>query len=214
MKRRDFLKAASGTAGVAVGTATAASGTALAQDGGNETSDGSGDESGSENGSGGGGGGGGGTETVELVDYAYEPGTESPLTIAPGTTVKFVWITSTHNIVVESQPEGANWEGHETIEDEGFEYEHTFETEGTYEFYCAPHKSLGMVGTIEVSEGGGGGGGGESGPVEQDPHEMGVPFQAHFVGISTILMVLVSLVYTFFVLKYGESRHTSAPNKK
>jgi plastocyanin len=29
-------------------------------------------------------------------------------------------------------------------------YEHTFEQSGTYEYYCIPHESSGMVGTVEV----------------------------------------------------------------
>ena len=40
-------------------------------------------------------------ETVALVDYEFVPGTDEPLTIAPGTTVEFLWITDTHNIVVD-----------------------------------------------------------------------------------------------------------------
>jgi plastocyanin len=190
MKRRDFLKVASGTAGgAAVGT-TAVS-PALAQEEGD---------------------GGGGTVTVELVDYAYNPGTEEPLYIAPGTTVNFVWKTDSHNINVDSQPDGANWEGHMPIENTGFEYEHTFETMGTYEFHCDPHLSLGMEGTIIVNESGAPPA--QEGPVEMEPHEMGVAFQAHYVGIATILSIFVTLVYTFFVLKYGESRNASAPNKR
>ncbi|WP_439026765.1 plastocyanin/azurin family copper-binding protein [Haloarchaeobius sp. DT45] len=85
-------------------------------------------------------------------EYVYTPGTEEPLTITTGTTVAFVWESNTHNIVVDSQPEGANWEGHEPIENEGFTYEHTFETPGTYEYACEPHRTLGMVGTIVVEE--------------------------------------------------------------
>ncbi|MFP4627971.1 MAG: hypothetical protein ACLFMX_03170, partial [Halobacteriales archaeon] len=42
---------------------------------------------------------------VELVDFAFEPGTDSPLEIEPDTTVRFIWITDTHNIVVDSQPD-------------------------------------------------------------------------------------------------------------
>ena len=30
------------------------------------------------------------------------------------------------------------------------EYEHTFEEPGTYKYYCIPHESSGMVGTIQV----------------------------------------------------------------
>lgn len=112
------------------------------------------------------------TVTVELVDFAFEPGTETPLEIPPGTTVRFVWETDSHNIVVESQPEGAEWEGHEPIEMAGFETEHTFEVEGEYAFYCEPHRELGMEGSIVVSEdatvNGDGAGDGDGGEVRPD----------------------------------------------
>ncbi len=32
----------------------------------------------------------------------------------------------------------------------GETYEYTFETEGTYEYYCIPHELNGMVGYVEV----------------------------------------------------------------
>ncbi|MFB6119546.1 MAG: plastocyanin/azurin family copper-binding protein [Halobacteriaceae archaeon] len=223
MRRRDFLKVASGAVGTAVavdgaaaegdpsgtapaqqsGTTTAGNGTTGTQTTGNQTTTTSG---------GGGGGGGGQTVTVnvstESNDLVFQPGTSEPLYITPGTTVEFVWKGNLpHNIVVDSQPEGASWSGHETLETAPFTYTHTFETLGTYDYYCRPHRSQGMVGTIVVNETGqppaseGGG--------KLSPHEMGVPFQAHFVGIATVLMMIVSTIYTFFVLKYGESRHAS-----
>jgi hypothetical protein len=66
-----------------------------------------------------------------------------------------------------------------------------------------------MTGTLTVTTDTGGGGG----AAEQDPEHMGVPFQAHFVGLATVLMMVVSVIYTFFVLKYGESPHTSGSNR-
>jgi hypothetical protein len=56
-------------------------------------------------------------------------------------------------------------------------------------------------------------GGGESGEEAVDPEEMGVPFQAHYVGIATMLMMIVSLGYAFFLLKYGESPNAKAGNR-
>lgn len=172
VSRRGFLRGAAGAAAVA-----GASGTAVAQEEG--------------------GGGGGGTQTVNLVDFAFEPGTEEPLYVTPGTTVEFVWETSTHNIVVDSQPEGAGWEGHEPIENTGFTYSHTFETAGTYEFYCQPHRDLGMVGTIVVNEGGapaeGGGGGG--GPA--------IPDSAKSLGLATSVALGSTLGLAYVFLKYG-----------
>jgi plastocyanin len=190
MKRRDFLMTASGVAG---GTAAGAS-VAAAQE------DGEGD-------------GGGGTEEVVVGpggSLQYDP---EDLTITPGTTVHWTWDSDNHNVVASEKPEDSGFEGTEGGDDQthnaGHEYEHTFEVEGDYEYYCTPHRQAGMVGSITVSEDAGGDGGGQ---VEEDPEHMGVPFQAHFVGLATLLMLVVSLIYTFFLLKYGESPHTSGGN--
>ena len=177
LSRRAFLTTAAGTA-----AAAGAVGSATAQEGGTE-------------------------EVIVGPDgsLVYSPGTDEPLQILPGTTVTFTWESDNHNIVVDSQPDGAGWEGHETIENTGFSYEHTFETLGTYEYYCQPHQSAGMVGTIEVVENPDAGGGG-GGPKEL--HSFGVPIHAHWVGAATILGIIVTVIFTFYVLKYGESAHT------
>jgi hypothetical protein len=60
----------------------------------------------------------------------------------------------------------------------------------------------GAVAVGEVATGGGEGGG------EKELEELGVPIQAHWVGSATILGIIMTLVYTFFVLKYGESPNT------
>lgn len=91
------------------------------------------------------------TVEVDLDDYEFDPGTESTLEIQSGTTVKFVWKTGGHNIHVEKQPDGADWQGYEDIEDAGFTYKHTFDTTGKYHFWCVPHKSLGMIGDIQIT---------------------------------------------------------------
>ena len=38
------------------------------------------------------------------------------------------------------------------LSEEGATFEHTFETTGTYDYFCIPHKTLGMVGRIVVGE--------------------------------------------------------------
>ncbi|WP_396613613.1 plastocyanin/azurin family copper-binding protein (plasmid) [Haloferax sp. S1W] len=43
----------------------------------------------------------------------------------------------------DGYPEKGNLEAGES-------YEHTFETKGTYEYYCIPHEMNGMVGTVKV----------------------------------------------------------------
>ncbi|WP_336361284.1 plastocyanin/azurin family copper-binding protein [Haladaptatus sp. ZSTT2] len=216
MKRRDFLLTASGVAG---GTAVVGAAPAVAQEeptasnnsssGEGTTTPGAGNNS--TDGSGG-GGGGGGSKTVAVGpggDLIFTPGTEEPLYASPGTTVTFNWESDNHNIVVDSQPDGAGWEGHQPLENTGFTYEHTFDTTGTYEYHCQPHASSGMTGEIIINESGAPP---QSAEVEIDAEEMGVPIQAHFVGIATILMLVVSLIYTFFLLKYGESPHAKGGN--
>ncbi|WP_135853743.1 plastocyanin/azurin family copper-binding protein [Halorussus salinus] len=89
-------------------------------------------------------------------ELTFSPGTDRPLSVATGTEVPFVWKSDDHNVVVESQPDDADWEGTAgdatTLYDEGHEYSHTFETAGTYRFYCQAHRSAGMVATIVVED--------------------------------------------------------------
>ncbi|MFB6206129.1 MAG: plastocyanin/azurin family copper-binding protein [Haloglomus sp.] len=160
-----------------------------------------------------------GTASAQAAEVAVGPGGSlvfepAEVYVKPGDTVKWTWKSSNHNIVVQSQPKGANWKGTEGPKvktyNEGHTYEHTFETKGTYEYVCFPH-APGMAGSVVVNESGKApsGGGGQK---EADPKHMGVPIQAHFVGIATILAIVVSLLFTFFLLKYGESPHASGGN--
>lgn len=170
MNRREFMRTAGGaTAATAVAAGTA--GTAAAQ-------------SSAEVAVGPGG------------SLVYEP---AELYVSPGTTVNFVWESDNHNVVVESQPEEGGWEGHEPIENTGFEYSHTFETMGEYAYYCAPHQSAGMVGTIIVNESGeapSSGGGGGSGPPP-------IPDSAKTLGLATVVGMLSTLGLAYFFMRYG-----------
>lgn len=80
-----------------------------------------------------------------------EPGFSPDIVeIEPGTTVVFEWESDGHNLVPVSQPAGAEWDGVETVRDEGFVHEHSFQTEGVYEFVSGPHENEGMFGMIVV----------------------------------------------------------------
>ncbi|MFB6220462.1 MAG: plastocyanin/azurin family copper-binding protein [Halolamina sp.] len=176
LSRRAFLRAGTASA-AAAGTA----GTAAAQEG---------TETGTES-------GGGPTETVAVGpggSLVFEP---EDLTIEAGTTVNWVWESNNHNIVVDSQPEGANWEGTpgdaSTTYDTGYEYSHTFETLGTYEYACEPHRSAGMVGSVEVVEN-----------IETpEPTGPAVPDSAKSLIVATTFAMIATLVLAFFFLKFG-----------
>jgi plastocyanin len=202
MNRRDFLR----TAGGATGVAAAASATASAQEGE------------------GGGGGGGGTTTVDMTDaLVYDP---AEIQVAPGTTVEWVNVGGIgHSVTMyeDSIPDGATYWASGGFDSEeaarsnypdqgdvagGESVSHTFETLGEYEYMCIPHESAGMVGKVTVTENPSSGGGGGGGGGEKELHDLGVPIQAHWVGSATILGIIATIVYTFYILKYGESPNT------
>ncbi|WP_276271284.1 halocyanin domain-containing protein [Haloarcula litorea] len=219
MKRREFVRTAGGAAGTAA--ALSAAGPAAAQEeggGGAQTVpdyggwldpvtnfDGPGstvDATGQD------------TATVEVGvqqgggAYGFGP---PAIHVDNGATVQFEWTGEggSHNVV--SQGEGPLDSG-SAVASSGVNYEYTFEEDGIYPYYCAPHQGLNMRGAVVVGEdyatqtiGGGG-------PQEVDPHYAGVPIQPHFVGFGAGLAVVIPLVFTFFLLKYGESPHTSGGN--
>ena len=81
----------------------------------------------------------------------FEP---ESVTVSTGETVAWEWDSSGHNVVVDSQPEGGEWTGTDggssTTYDQGHTHTFTFDVAGTYEYFCAPHQSVGMRGTIVV----------------------------------------------------------------
>ncbi|MFC7021417.1 MULTISPECIES: halocyanin domain-containing protein [Haloarcula] len=216
MNRREFVRTAGGAAGATA--ALSATGTAAAQEegGGGETVPDYGgflDQVGNFDGT-----------TVDATGqdevtvavgaqgnggaFAFDP---PAVHVDNGATVKFEWTGEGggHNVV--SDGDGPLDSG-DPVSNAGVNYEHTFEEDGIYPYVCIPHEGLGMKAAIVVGEdyptqtvGGGG-------PVEVDPHKAGVPIQPHFVGFGAGLAVVISLVFTFFLLKYGESPHTSGGN--
>jgi len=219
MKRREFLTAASvAGGGVAAAAPAAAQETATPT----PTQTGGGDS---------GGGGGGFTWTVDMTDEnVFIP---EDLQVRPGDTVVWENVGSVGHTVTAYEddiPEEAEFFASGGFDSEeaarngypdsgviegGESYEHTFSVEGTHEYFCIPHESIGMVGTIEVTpdaptptpEPAAGGA-----EVDDNPEHWGVPFQAHFVGLATALGVVASLVFTFYALKYGESPNTTGGN--
>lgn len=97
-----------------------------------------------------------GTAVVEVApggELAFRPGTDTPLRVTPGTTVRFVWRGPNHNIVVTDQPDGASWAGtpgpRTRTYDEGYVHEHTFYLPGRYSYVCHPH-APGANGEVHV----------------------------------------------------------------
>ena len=103
-------------------------------------------------------GAGDATVTVEVGPggrLRFEPSGDHPLVVAACTTVEFVWKSDVHNVVVDDQPNDADWQGSPggvgEVRDEGYSFSHTFEVPGIYEFHCAPHETAGATGAIFVA---------------------------------------------------------------
>lgn len=97
------------------------------------------------------------TPTAPDADLVVEVGPGGSLvfdpadaSVDPGATVAWVWRSGGHS-VTPVERDGTEWSGTgTTLHDAGFVHEHTFEAEGTYGYYCAPHRSAGMTGTLVV----------------------------------------------------------------
>jgi plastocyanin len=104
-----------------------------------------------------------GAYTVGMhTDLYFDP---IGLFVEPGTTVSFELVSGVHSATAyhpdneyarnRRVPRGApSWTTGQFSEEGAFENV-TFETRGTHDYYCIPHKQLGMIGRIVVGEPGG-----------------------------------------------------------
>src|ERR1044071_77381 len=96
--------------------------------------------------------------SATTVDVTVAPGGDlvfspSSVTIHPGDTVRWTWGASGHSSTsgVPGAPNGI-WDS--GILSQGATFSHTFNSTGTFPYYCTPHGGCcGMVGTVNVVSG-------------------------------------------------------------
>lgn len=79
------------------------------------------------------------------------------LAIEAGATVEWTIESGDHSTTAYEEripPEAEPWDSGVLAED-GATFSHTFNVEGTYDYYCTPHQSAGMVARIVVGQPGG-----------------------------------------------------------
>ena len=207
MKRRDFVRTAGG-ATAAVAASAGATGTVAAQEVQPDW------PSGASSGNVGSYTDARGQDSVTISVGAGSSGLAFDPTLVwvdEGTTIVWEWTGAggSHNVVTQEGP--ASLDSGDPVGEEGYtyEYETSGEDAGITHYACAPHVPVGMHGGIAVGE--------DVATVEtggantgwpEDIAKVGVPLHAHWVGISAMLGISLTFVFTFYLLKYGESAHT------
>lgn len=106
------------------------------------------------------------TNTVQMVTRNQESFFDPiGLFVEPGETITFVMKSGNHSATAYHEryslaektqiPKNAKPFDSGVITKEGKTFTHTFQSKGTYDYYCTPHKPLGMVARIVVGEPGG-----------------------------------------------------------
>jgi|APHM01.1.fsa_nt_gi halocyanin domain len=121
-----------------------------------------------------------------------------------GATVTWEWTGEggAHNVVADD----GSFESGGPVGEGGTTFEQTFEEDGIYNYYCSPHQSVGMLGSVVVgtdyptASSGGEGGGSAGGP--------SFPGSALSIGVATSLVMSVTLGLTYFFMKYGGDYET------
>jgi plastocyanin len=84
---------------------------------------------------------------VQVIDFAFSPAT---VNIATGDTVRWIWMAGGHS-TTSGQNCIANGIWNSGVQAAGFIFTRTFNTQGTFPYFCIPHCTIGMVGTVRVA---------------------------------------------------------------
>ena len=84
--------------------------------------------------------------TVRMEDNFFD---QANITVEPGTTV--TWVQSGNNPHTTTSYDGL-WDSGMIEGGSGGTFSYTFEEPGRYDYYCIPHESMGMVGSVTVSD--------------------------------------------------------------
>lgn len=93
---------------------------------------------------------GSGQLTITIGNYNFQP---ANVTVPQGT--KVTWVNKTTTTHTSTSGTGCSGDGKWNSGNlgEGASYSYTFGEEGTYNYFCIPHCSMGMVGVVNVKSG-------------------------------------------------------------
>ncbi len=94
--------------------------------------------------------------TLEGLSFVYNGQTDMDidLTISPGDTVRWVWVSGLHNVASGFPPEpngGELFFSGEATAVPGTTFEYTFTEPGLYGYHCEIHEDVGMFSSVMVA---------------------------------------------------------------
>ena len=84
--------------------------------------------------------------TVRMEDNFFD---QANISVEPGTTV--TWVQSGNNPHTTTSYDGL-WNSGMIEGGSGGTFSYTFEEPGRYDYFCIPHESMGMIGSVTVSD--------------------------------------------------------------
>ena len=84
--------------------------------------------------------------TVKMEDNFFSP---ANITVEPGTTI--TWVQEGNNPHTTTSYDGL-WDSGMIQPGSGGSFSFTFDEPGTFDYYCIPHESMGMIGSVTVSD--------------------------------------------------------------
>ena len=94
--------------------------------------------------------------TLEGIDFVREGrvNMEIELTIRPGDTVRWIWVSGLHNVVsgVQGEPGAGEEFFSGDPEEPPREFEHTFMDTGVFDYFCEVHAPFGMISFVTVCD--------------------------------------------------------------
>ena len=85
---------------------------------------------------------------VKILAREYVP---AEVHVKKGQTVRWVWVQGTHDVVSGASCTPDNKFVSGSAQSKG-SFEHTFDSAGTFPYFCNPHCGLGMTGKVIVEE--------------------------------------------------------------
>jgi plastocyanin len=90
------------------------------------------------------------THVIKLSGFTFGGTKAFKLAVPAGDSLRFVWVSGSHNVLYSRAPAGFTRVSAPKVTSSRPPLTVKMTKRGTYGFYCAPHRALGMTATVTV----------------------------------------------------------------